>query len=89
MWQRLGHAETLTYEAWPSYDPELIREETVTVAVQVNGKFRATIELAVDADKETALDVARKQDKVATHLAGKTVRREIVVPGRLVNFVVA
>ena len=87
LWQRLGHAETLTYETWPSYDPELIQDETVTVAVQVNGKFRATIELAVDADKETALDAARKQDKVATYLAGKTIRREIVVPGRLVNFV--
>ncbi len=89
LWQRLGHAETLTYATWPSYDPELIQDETVTVAVQVNGKFRATIELAVDADTETALDVARKQDKVATYLAGKTVRREIVVPGRLVNFVLA
>ncbi len=89
LWQRLGHAETLTYETWPSYDPELIQDETVTVAVQVNGKFRATIELAVDADTETALGVARKQDKVATYLAGQTVRREIVVPGRLVNFVLA
>ncbi len=89
LWQRLGHTKTLTYETWPAYDPQLIQDETVTVAVQVNGKFRATIELAVDADTETALDAARKQDKVATHLAGKTVRREIVVPGRLVNFVVA
>ncbi|MCY4386399.1 MAG: leucine--tRNA ligase [Desulfurellaceae bacterium] len=89
LWQRLGHADTLAYETWPSYDPELIQDETVTVAVQVNGKFRATIELAVDADKEAALDAARKQDKVATYLAGKTIRREIVVPGRLVNFVVA
>ena len=89
LWQRLGHADTLTYETWPAYDPELTQEETVTVAVQVNGKFRATIELAADADKEATLGAARNQDKVAAYLAGKTIRREIVVPGRLVNFVIA
>ena len=89
LWQRLGHAETLAYETWPSYDLGLIQDDTVTVAVQVNGKFRATIELASDADKDAALDAARNQDKVATYLAGKTIRREIVVPGRLVNFVLS
>ncbi len=89
LWQRLGHAETLAYEAWPTYDPELIRDETITMAVQVNGKLRATIDLAADVDKETALSAARSQEKVAVYLEGKTIRREIVVPGRLVNFVVS
>ena len=89
LWQRLGHADTLTYETWPAYDPDLIQDDTVTIAVQVNGKFRATIELAADADKEATLGAARNQDKVAAYLAGKTIRREIVVPGRLVNFVIA
>ena len=89
LWQRLGHAETLAYEVWPTYDPELIRDETITMAVQVNGKLRATIDLAADVDKETALSAARSQEKVAVHLEGKTIRREIVIPGRLVNFVVS
>ena len=89
LWQRLGHTDTLAYETWPAYDPDLIQDDTVTVAVQVNGKFRATIELAADADKEATLGAARNQDKVAAYLAGKTIRREIVVPGRLVNFVLA
>ena len=89
LWQRLGHADTLAYETWPAYDPELTQDDTVTIAVQVNGKFRATIELAADADKEATLGAARNQDKVAAYLAGKTIRREIVVPGRLVNFVIA
>ena len=89
LWQRLGHTDTLAYETWPAYDPDLIQDDTVTVAVQVNGKFRATIELAADADKEATLGAARNQDKVAAYLAGKTIRREIVVPGRLVNFVIA
>ena len=88
LWQRLGHTDTLAYETWPAYDPDLIQDDTVTVAVQVNGKFRATIELAADADKEATLGAARNQDKVAAYLAGKTIRREIVVPGRLVNFVI-
>ena len=89
LWQRLGHTETLTYETWPTFDPDLILDDTVTIAVQVNGKLRATIELGVDADKEAALAAARSQEKVSTYLAGKTIRREIVVPGRLVNFVVS
>ena len=56
---------------------------------EVIGKLRATIDLAADVDKETVLSAARSQEKVAVHLEGRTIRREIVVPGRLVNFVVS
>ncbi|HKA56957.1 MAG TPA: class I tRNA ligase family protein, partial [Candidatus Binatia bacterium] len=89
LWQRLGHADTLAYEPWPTYDPELVRDETVTVAVQVNGKLRATIEVPADADQASTLAVARAHEKIQAHLHGKTVRREVVIPGRLVNLVVA
>ena len=89
LWHRLGHAQTLAYEPWPTYDPAMDTDETMTVAVQVNGKLRATIELAADADKGAVLAAARGHDKIAGYLAGKTIRREIVVPGRLVNFVVS
>ena len=89
LWYRLGHARTLAFEPWPTYDPAMDTDETMTVAVQVNGKLRATIELAADADKDAVLATARGHDKIAGYLAGKTVRREIVVPGRLVNFVVS
>jgi leucyl-tRNA synthetase len=89
LWQRLGHADTLAYEPWPAYDPELVRDDTVTVAVQVNGKLRATIEVPADADQASTLAVARAHEKIQAHLHGKTVRREVVIPGRLVNLVVA
>jgi leucyl-tRNA synthetase len=89
LWHRLGHADTLAYEPWPAYDPALVRDESVTVAVQVNGKLRATIEVPADADQASTLAVARAHEKVQAHLQGKTVRREVVIPGRLVNLVVS
>jgi leucyl-tRNA synthetase len=89
LWERLGHTKTLAYESWPTYDPVLVRDETVTVPVQVNGKVRATIEVAADADQAAILALARAHEKVQSYLTGKTVRREVVVPGRLVNFVVS
>ena len=89
LWQRLGHVKTLAYEAWPTYDPELVRDATVTVPVQVNGKLRATIEVDANADQAAILSIARTHEKVQSYLSGKTIRREVVVPGRLVNFVVA
>jgi leucyl-tRNA synthetase len=89
LWQRLGHNQTLAYEPWPTYDPALARDEIVTIPVQVNGKLRATIEVAADADQAVTLTTARTHEKVQSYLAGKVIRREVVVPGRLVNFVVA
>jgi leucyl-tRNA synthetase len=89
LWQRLGHSDTLAYEPWPAYDPALVREDVVTVPVQVNGKLRATVTVAVDADGATLVAAARASEKVQAYLRGKTVRREIVIPGRLVNFVVS
>ena len=88
LWERLGHDDTLAYEAWPSYDKELVVDEIVTIAVQVNGKLRGTVELGINAGLKAVLEAARQQQKVAEHLEGKTIRREIFVPGRLVNFVV-
>ncbi|MGH7965014.1 MAG: hypothetical protein ACRERD_24900, partial [Candidatus Binatia bacterium] len=81
--------DTLAYEPWPVYDPALVRDETVTVAVQVNGKLRATIEVAADADKAVTLAAARAHEKIQMYLEGKTLRREVVIPGRLVNLVVS
>jgi leucyl-tRNA synthetase len=89
LWQRLGHTKTLAYEPWPTYDPELVKDATVKVPVQVNGKLRATIEVDANADQAALLNLARAHEKVRSYLSGKTIRREVVVPGRLVNFVVA
>lgn len=88
LWQRLGNKDTLAYQAWPSYDPELAKLETITIAVQVNGKLRHTLDVAAETGKDELLALAKQSEKVQGYLAGTTVVREVVVPGRLVNFVV-
>ena len=88
LWQRLGNKTVLAYESWPVHDPELAKRNTVTLAIQVNGKLRDTIEVPAEAEKSALLEAAKSSEKVAEHLKGKSVVREVVVPGRLVNFVV-
>lgn len=88
LWHRLGHEDTLTHAEWPSYDESLLTEDTVEMPVQVNGKMRGKINVAADADKDAILATAKADAAVATHLDGKTLIKEIVVPGRMVNFVV-
>ncbi|MGH7129126.1 MAG: class I tRNA ligase family protein, partial [Planctomycetaceae bacterium] len=88
LWQLLGHDDTLAYESWPQYDERLIAEATVEVPVQVNGKLRAKVHVPADADQETIRRTAEEDATISGHLAGKAVLKAIVVPGRLVNFVV-
>ncbi|MGV1050230.1 MAG: leucine--tRNA ligase [Solirubrobacterales bacterium] len=80
--------ERVWERGWPLPDPGLLRSDTVTLVVQVNGKLRDRIEAAADAPQEDLLRLARESDKVARHLDGKEVVKEIVVPGKLVNLVV-
>ncbi len=88
LWQRLGHAETLAYEPWPKHDEAMLAETTIKLPVQVNGKLRATIEVAPDASKDAILAAAKADPNVVRHTEGKTIVKEIVVPGRMVNLVV-
>ncbi len=88
LWQRLGHDTPLVSLEWPEADPALVVEDTVTVAVQVNGKLRATIELPRDSDKEAAEAAALAEEKVQNALGDKAPRKVIVVPNRIVNVVV-
>jgi leucyl-tRNA synthetase len=87
LWERLGHQETLAYEAFPSADPQWLSVETVEVPVQVNGKVRARISMPVGADEAAHEAAARADQRIGELLNGATVRKVIVVPGRLVNFV--
>ncbi|MBR0657436.1 leucine--tRNA ligase [Plastoroseomonas arctica] len=73
---------------WPEADPEMLRADTVTLAVQVLGKLRATIEVAVDADEETVFRLAAAEENVLRAIGDKPIRKRIHVPGRIVNFVV-
>ena len=88
LWQRMG-GERLWDEPWPQADPDMLLRDTVVYAVQVNGKLRGQVEVAVDAGKDEVLAAARAVPNVSAHLDGATVRKEIVVPGRLVNLVVS
>ena len=88
MWQILGHQNTLAYEAWPKFDPELAKDDLITLGVQVNGKTRGTIEIAPDETKENVLAQAKADQNVSKFLDGKTLVKEIYVPGRICNFVV-
>ena len=88
LWRRLGHAESLAREPWPTYDEALTRDETVEIAVQINGKVRARIEVAADASDEQIIAAACQNPVIARDLAGRSPRRTIVVRGRLVNLIV-
>jgi leucyl-tRNA synthetase len=88
-WAMLGHKTPLTQTLWPKADPALLEDDTVTLAVQVNGKMRATIILPANADQKAAESEALAQDTVKAALEGKSVKKIIVVPGRIVNVVAA
>ena len=88
MWEALGGKGLLSLAAWPEYDPAKTVDETVEVAVQVNGKVRAVVSLPTEAAPEVALTTAKADPRVQPYLDGKTVVREITVPNKLINFVV-
>jgi leucyl-tRNA synthetase len=78
----------LAEEPWPAYDPALVAADTVTIAVQVNGKLRGEVQAAAAAPEAEVRTLAEADEKVKAHLAGKTVRKVVFVPKRLINFVV-
>ena len=88
IWQIMGHDNTIAYEPWPVYDEAKTVDDSVEVAVQINGKLRATILLPVDCSKEDAIATAKADPKIAEQIEGKTIVKEISVPGKIVNIVV-
>ena len=80
--------DSLSYTKWPEFDEKLAKEDLVTIAIQVNGKLRGNLELPAETDDKTLKTEAAKVDGVKKHLEGKNIVKRIVVPGRLVNFVV-
>ena len=88
LWQRLGHAESLAHEPWPVWDPVLVLEDTVTVAVQVNGKLRATLELPRDLGADEVREAALADERIRKYLEGATVKKVVHVPNKLLSVVV-
>jgi leucyl-tRNA synthetase len=89
LWSRLGHKESLAYAPWPKFDPELCEEDTVTVAVQVNGKLRATLDLPKGADQAAVQAAALADERVSRYVNGGAIRKVIHVKDKLLNLVVS
>jgi leucyl-tRNA synthetase len=74
--------------AWPPFDPVLAREDSVEIPVQINGKMRGKVTVEADASEDAVVTAAKADENVARHLEGKTVRKVIYVPNRMVNLIV-
>jgi len=86
VWRALGNSDTLAYKPWPTYEESLTKEDVMEVPVQVNGRLRGKAEVPADCQRQQLIQAAR--DSVADWLEGKQIKKEVVVPGRLVNFVI-
>jgi leucyl-tRNA synthetase len=88
LWQRMGNQESLAYAPWPQYEAALAARDEVTFGIMVNGKLRGTLTVAADLPAAEVIHAAKEVDAVKKHLEGATIRKEIFVPGKVVNFVV-
>ena len=88
MWSLLGHNDTIAYESWPTYDESKTADDSVEVALQINGKLKGTIMLPVNCPKDDAIAAAKADERVAAAIEGKTIVKEIAVPNKIINIVV-
>jgi leucyl-tRNA synthetase len=88
LWQALGHDPSLAYVPWPDYDESMLMESSVEIPVQINGKLKSRTTVSVDCSKEHLEQAARSDKKIVPLLEGKQIVKTVVVPGRMVNFVV-
>jgi leucyl-tRNA synthetase len=88
LWQVLGHSTPLVYERWPFADEAAMAKEMLEIVVQVNGRLRGRVSVAADADREAVKQLAMADENVRRFVADNTIRKIIVIPGRLVNIVV-
>ena len=88
LWQRLGHGDNIAYQPWPEYDKELVKEKEIELAVQVLGKIKDRITVSADASEDKIKEKALSSEKVQAALAGKEIKKIIVVKSRLVNIII-
>ena len=87
IWERLGYNHSIAYEEWPKFNPTLIIDQDMTLAVMINGKKRGTLTLPQDLDKVSVLKQAKAQEFVQRYLKENTIKKEIYVPGKIISFV--
>ena len=88
LWHVLGHGKTLSYEPWPKFDPALTKADEIEIPVQINGKLRAKLTVPAEIDNAGLEKAALEDEKVKEQIAGKTIKKVVVVPKKLVNIVV-
>ncbi len=88
LWQQLGHKTTMVDAGWPIIDEKLLIDDNITIAVQVNGKLRSTINIATDANRDKIENIALNDEKIKKALDNKKVKKIIIVPNRIVNIVI-
>ncbi len=87
LWEKFGHDGTITYEPWPEYDEDKLVDDEIEIVIQINGKVRAKKKVPADISKEELEETAKADETIQKQLEGKTIRKVIVVPGKLVNIV--
>ena len=88
VWEKTGHSRSIFMEPWPKYDPDLIKDSSVNLVIQINGRVRATLVLPAGVSEDAAMEAAAKDKNIKKWLADKTVIRRVFVPGRLLNILV-
>ncbi|HZG38653.1 MAG TPA: class I tRNA ligase family protein, partial [Nodosilinea sp.] len=89
LWHQMGHSESVHRSPWPVFDPSALAVDEITLVIQIMGKTRGTLEVPADSDKAALEKYARESEAAQRYLDGKEIKKVIVVPGKLVNFVVA
>lgn len=87
LWSKLGYTETISYEAWPAYDESKLVDDVVEIVIQINGKLKAKLKVPADASKKELEDLSLSDQAIKEQIEGKTIRKIISVPGKLVNIV--
>jgi leucyl-tRNA synthetase len=88
LWERLGRNESLTYTPWPKYDPEKVIDEMIEYPVMIKGKVRLKITISADADEASIKEAVLAEEKLGKYLEGKSIRKWIIVPGKVVTIVI-
>ncbi|MCQ2491350.1 MAG: leucine--tRNA ligase [Ruminococcus sp.] len=87
IWSLFGHSDTIAFESWPTYDEAYLVEDTIEIVVQINGKIKAKLNIAADADKDSVIALAMENEDVKKCVDGKNIVKQIYVPNKLVNIV--
>jgi leucyl-tRNA synthetase len=88
LWHQLGHVDSIHLQSWPNVDPSALEVDEITLVIQISGKTRGTIQVPTNADKTTLETLARESEIAQRYIEGKEIKKAIVVPGKLVNFVI-